>query len=808
MANYIYGAVALIGGGTGSLDSINGSDLAENDAAIVFTSSATYIYTLDESSGGTESSPDLIEPDADGGIKRWVLVSSRAAESALDVSSFAGILDANDDDVQKALDTIDDLFSGVDFIIGAGSVELKDNVIKTVNTDGNVVTPSNHALAIRGGTYRISVSGTGNQASVNMADLSIVTKTSSYSITAEDDIVVGDCSGGDVELTLPQASTKSSITIFKKSSSNTLTVACYGSETIESNSTYTITDEYGALRLVSDNTNTWVTSSEMYDLVTATDSVLGGIKIGGSLKIAAGVADVDYSAIDVDIIPDADVTRSLGSLSKQWKDVFVGPGSLWVNGQEVVSDDSGTIVLSADLDQNVQLKSLGTGDIEMLPAGSGLIQMKGNFSVLAGKNIMSSDGNAINYSDDIDMNGNSITGLPAPSTGADVATRDYVTTYASNASNLSSGTIPSNVLPPVAITTTQTASSEVAMLALTAQEGDVVVRTDENRSYIHNGATSGTMSDFTELATPTDSVLSVNGETGTVVLNQDEVLDGSTYVRTQNDFSDALLSKLNAVEADADVNMTAAELLTAIKTVDGSGSGLDADKLDGLEVSANTGANTVISRTVDGDLNVRYVRSTHTQSGRNSDTIFYSGTDNQLNKNTAVGFKTSLDLNNVDNIASATGATGDTLVLRDGSGNFAANIITATVTQSRYADLAEKYTCQDEDLITGTLVSACSEGEYEAQECIVEKASNIIGVVSEEAGYIMNAELTNSITVGLTGKVPVRIVGPVEKGQPIVSAGYGCARQTNGDLELLYKMGVALESNNSIEEKLVYCAIK
>lgn len=87
----------------------------------------------------------------------------------------------------------------------------------------------------------------------------------------------------------------------------------------------------------------------------------------------------------------------------------------------------------------------------------------------------------------------------------------------------SSGKIPSSQLSPLAITSVQTASSQSAMLALTTQEGDVVVRTDQNKSYIKNSGTSGTMSDFTELLSPPATVTSVNGQTGTVVLTKSDV---------------------------------------------------------------------------------------------------------------------------------------------------------------------------------------------------------------------------------------------------------------------------------------------
>ena len=51
---------------------------------------------------------------------------------------------------------------------------------------------------------------------------------------------------------------------------------------------------------------------------------------------------------------------------------------------------------------------------------------------------------------------------------------------------------------------------------------------------------------------------------------------------TQNNFTNTLKSKLDGIESSATADQTASEILTAIKTVDGSGSGLDADTLDGL----------------------------------------------------------------------------------------------------------------------------------------------------------------------------------------------------------------------------------
>jgi len=69
-------------------------------------------------------------------------------------------------------------------------------------------------------------------------------------------------------------------------------------------------------------------------------------------------AGVDLSAVAEDILPDTDDVRSLGSATKMWQDVYVGPGSLYVNGQKVLEDSAGTIIVSADVTKILILKQL------------------------------------------------------------------------------------------------------------------------------------------------------------------------------------------------------------------------------------------------------------------------------------------------------------------------------------------------------------------------------------------------------------------------------------------------------------------
>jgi len=106
-----------------------------------------------------------------------------------------------------------------------------------------------------------------------------------------------------------------------------------------------------------------------------------------------------------------------------------------------------------------------------------------------------------------------------------------------------SGKVPSSQLPAIALSEVFVVSSQSAQLALTAQEGDVVVRTDESKSYIHNGGSAGTMADYTELQTPADAVTSVNGYTGTVSLTTSDVGEGTNLYYTSGRFDTAFSGK-------------------------------------------------------------------------------------------------------------------------------------------------------------------------------------------------------------------------------------------------------------------------
>jgi hypothetical protein len=99
------------------------------------------------------------------------------------------------------------------------------------------------------------------------------------------------------------------------------------------------------------------------------------------------------------------------------------------------------------------------------------------------------------------------------------------------------GLVPTNHLPPLAITDVHVVADATERLALSAQEGDVAIQTDDSTSWIYDGSA------WVQFAIGGSSVSSVNGQTGVVSLLTTDISEGTNLYYTTTRFDDRLATK-------------------------------------------------------------------------------------------------------------------------------------------------------------------------------------------------------------------------------------------------------------------------
>jgi hypothetical protein len=208
-------------------------------------------------------------------------------------------------------------------------------------------------------------------------------------------------------------------------------------------------------------------------------------------------------------------------------------------------------------------------------------------------------------------------------------------------------------------------------------------------------------------------------------------------------------------------------------------SATNASRLNNVEASDTATISTIASRTASGNLVANQFIGTADKADRIK-------IDNDAADNAGSAYKTA-----------KTTKTANTIAARDSSGNLAANIFNGTATAVQGADLAEKYLA-DKEYDIGTVVIVGGEQEVTASVWVGQRA---VGVVSGAPGLMMNQDLEGGTYIALKGRVPVRVIGQVRKGDRLVAAPDGCAmasEDTNANT-----FAVALESSLNTEVKLI-----
>jgi hypothetical protein len=150
--------------------------------------------------------------------------------------------------------------------------------------------------------------------------------------------------------------------------------------------------------------------------------------------------------------------------------------------------------------------------------------------------------------------------------------------------------------------------------------------------------------------------------------------------------------------------------------------------------------------------------------GSNSDlNLYVSGTSTFISNQTANG--------NMYFRVNVGGTPTNALTINGSTGVVSGNQVNAN-----YADVAERFHA-DTVYDAGTVVEL--GGDKEITKVGAELSDNVFGVISTKAAYLMNSAAGSDDThppVAMTGRVPVKVIGQVAKGDRLVSAGNGYAR--------------------------------
>ena len=230
------------------------------------------------------------------------------------------------------------------------------------------------------------------------------------------------------------------------------------------------------------------------------------------------------------------------------------------------------------------------------------------------------------------------------------------------------------------------------------------------------------------------------------------------------------------------------QLSTAVADAVFKGTATNADTLDGLDSTDFLSA--VGNDSTSGTFSV--LNDTGLSVGIDSDfRVSVSGADVTLQNQTSDGdiiFKVN------------DGGVPTTAMTIDGS----TGIISGLQINAQYADLAERFEA-DVAYPAGTVVEL--GGEKEVTVANQDLTDAVFGVISTQAAYLMNGSAGNNEThppIAMSGRVPVRVIGEVNKGDRLVSAGNGIARSAKqGEANAFNVIGRALESKSSTEEGTV-----
>jgi len=462
---------------------------------------------------------------------------------------------------------------------------------------------------------------------------------------------------------------------------------------------------------------------------------------------------------------------------------FVKSGTLYAGtGWVQTVTDPSTFVIGTDPIIVVQFSGAGT-----YTAGTGLTLTGTEFSVNAAQPGITSVGTL----DDLDVTGDIISDGNITSNGGlfigngagftDLVGAN-VTGQVGNA--LVAGTVYTNAQPNI------TSVGTLTSLAVTGNASAGNISTGGTLSVTGNanvgniGAAAGIFTTVSGDGSSLSALNASNISTGT--LDQARLANSSLTVNGV----EISLGGSNTITANTTETLTRGTYLTGSNFDGGTATTWAVDA-----TSANT-ANKVVARDASGDFSAGTITATLSGAATTSGTVTTAAQPNI----TSVGTLTSLAISGTNNLTVRTITTGANTTTGTITGNW--SLSAGSRLNATYADLAECYVA-DQPYEPGTVVIFGGEQEVTAHG--VSNDTAVAGVVSTEPAYVMNSacEGEHVVQLALIGRVPCKAIGPVAKGDLMVTAEIPGFAMANNIARAGTIVGKALDSLADGEEGVV-----
>ncbi|MHC0445873.1 tail fiber domain-containing protein [Flavobacterium sp. 3-218] len=224
------------------------------------------------------------------------------------------------------------------------------------------------------------------------------------------------------------------------------------------------------------------------------------------------------------------------------------------------------------------------------------------------------------------------------------------------------GKLISSQLPAITVNDTFVIASEAAMLALTAETGDIAVRTDLSKSFILKGSNSALLTDWQELLTPTSEVTKVFGRNGAVTAqagdyNADQITETASrkfQTATQQTFNDATSSIQTQLNSKVSTTGSGASGTWNINVTG------NANTAGGLAVhsSRNNEANKIVRTDENGYIQAGWINTISGDSGATPINRIFASNDQYLRYYTPENFINTLGLATTSSVISSNKDSG------------------------------------------------------------------------------------------------------------------------------------------------------